>query len=288
MISSPGVPRWPRPLASRVDLVPWRPPERLSRRLLYEAATSHPVIPFSDLSRAAFCPRQLYYTRREDDRSIPSESRTRIDLAFRYPELVSAPDRELRRLPIRRSPAAYRRNLSRLRERDDYDALVDPDRERAFVSGRDCHGTVRKVLRSDVRSDAGEDDRAEAESSVETNPETDAETDTEPPVPVVVSPGEPPETGVWEPQSVRAVAVAKALAWEHEREVPRALVEYPAVGVVREVRLTVRRTARYRRALRTARGIDGPPPRVDDDRCEACSYREECGTRTRSLRSLLR
>lgn len=221
------------------------------------------MIPFSDLARAAFCPRQLYYARREEDRSIPAESRTRIDLAFRYPELVDAPDRELRRLPLRRSPAAYRRNLSRLRERDDYDALADPDRERAFVSGRDCHGTVRKVL------------------------ESDGEADADPPVPVVVSPGEPPETGVWEPQSVRAVAAAKALAWEHERDVPRALVEYPAVGTVREVRLTVRRTATYRRALRTARGIDGPPPRVDDDRCEACSYREECGTRTRSIRSLL-
>lgn len=217
------------------------------------------MIPFSDLARAAFCPRQLYYARQDDDRSVPPESAARIDLAFRYPELADAPDATLRRLPIRRPPATYRRNLARLRERDTYDRLVDPAAERVFRSGRDCHGTVHKLLAPP----------------------------NEPPVPVVVSPGDPPAEGVWRPQSVRAVAVAKAVAWERERQVPRALVEYPAVGVVREVRLTVRRKATYRRILRTVRGIDGPPARVDDDRCASCVYREECGTRTRSLRSLL-
>ncbi|WP_418282926.1 hypothetical protein [Halorubrum sp. DTA98] len=220
------------------------------------------MIPFSDLARAAFCPRQLHYARRDDDRSVPPESRARIDLAFRYPTLVDAADDALRRLPIRRPPAVYRRNLSLLRERDDYDRLVDPDHGRAFVSGRDCHGTIHKVLAADD-ADGGD------------------------PVPVVVSPGEPPEAGVWEPQAVRAVAAAKALAWECEREIPRAIVEYPSVGVVRGVRLTVRKKATYRRTLRTVRGIDGPPPRVDDDRCGSCEYREECGVRTRSLRSLL-
>jgi len=85
----------------------------------------------------------------------------------------------------------------------------------------------------------------------------------------------------------RAVAVAKAVAWEHEREVPRALVEYPSVGTVREVRLTTRKKAAYRRALRAARAIDGPPARVDDDRCSGCEYRETCGVGRRSFRSLL-
>jgi len=85
-----------------------------------------------------------------------------------------------------------------------------------------------------------------------------ARTETHPPTPrphlspTLVSPGDPPENGVWEPQSVKAVAVAKAVAWEHEREVPRALVEYPSVGTVREVRLTTRKKAAYRRALRAA------------------------------------
>ncbi|QAU13030.1 hypothetical protein EKH57_10020 [Halorubrum sp. BOL3-1] len=219
------------------------------------------LVPFSDLARAAYCPRQLYYVRRDGERSVPPEARERIDLAFRYDELVDATDRRLRRLPLHRSPAAYRRNLTRLRGRDEYDDLVAPDRERAFLSGKDCHGTVHKVL--------------ESNSSDPT------------PVPTLVSSGEPPETGVWEPQAVRAVGIAKALAWEREREVSRALVEYPAVGVVREVRLTLRKKAAYRKALRAARSVDGPPPRVDDGRCESCEYAAECGTRRRSLRSLL-
>ena len=219
------------------------------------------MIAFSDLARAAYCPRQLYYVRRDDDRGVPDGARARIDLAFRYPALVDASDAVLRRLPIRRSPAAYRRNLSRLRERDDYDRLADPEHERVFRSGKDCHGTVHKIV-------SGEADSA-------------------PPVPTVVSSGEPPENGVWEPQAVRAVAVAKAVAWEREREVPRALVEYPSVGTVREVRLMTRKKAAYRRALRAARAIDGPPSRVDDDRCSACDYRDRCGTERRSFRSLL-
>ncbi|GAB3697611.1 hypothetical protein [Halorubrum pallidum] len=225
------------------------------------------MIPFSDVARAAYCPRQLYYVRRADDRQAPPAARARIDLAFRYPTLVDAPDAILRRLPIRRSPAAYRRNLARLRDRDDYDRLSDPDRTRTFCAGKDCHGTVHKVLSGGVAAD-------------------DASADA-PPTPVIVSPGEPPENGVWEPQAVRAVAAAKALSWEHEREVPRALVEYPSVGVVRSVRLTRRKRAAYRRALRAARAIDGPPPRVDDDRCSACDYRERCGVGRRSFRSLL-
>jgi CRISPR-associated exonuclease Cas4 len=221
------------------------------------------LVPFSDVARAAYCPRQLYYRRRDEERSVPPKARERIGLAFRYDELADAPDRALRRLPLHRSPAAYRRNLARLRERDDFDALVDPVSERGFLSGKDCHGTVHKVLEP-------------------SDPDASA-----PPVPTLVSSGEPPEDGVWEPQAVRAVALAKALAWEREREVSRALVEYPAVGVVREVRLTTRKKAAYRRALRAAESIDGPPPRVDDGRCESCDYRGDCGTERRSLRSLL-
>ena len=223
------------------------------------------MIPFSDVARAAYCSRQLYYARQDEDRSVPEEARSRINLAFRYAELVDAPDVRLRRLPIRPTPAAYRRHLDRLRERDVYEHLVDPAAERTFRSGRDCHGIVHKVLRPDESEDA-------------TDP---------PPIPVIVSPGEPPEQGVWEPQSVRAVAAAKALAWEEAQTIPRAIVEYPTVGVVREIRLGVRRVATYRRALRAARSIDGPPARVDDNRCDGCSYRDRCGVRTRSLRSLL-
>lgn len=240
---------------------------------------------FSDLARAAYCPRQLYYARRDDDRGRPREAAERIDLAYAYAEHVDAPDRRLRRLPIDRSPAAYRRNLARLRKRDDWDRLVDPAATRTLLDGKDCRGIAHKVLEPDAEAN-GTDTRSDR---TEADPDrTEAESDRiPPPVPTIVSPGSPPENGVYEPQSVRAVAAAKALAWEREREIPRALVEYPAVGTVRSVNLTVRKTAAYRRALRTVRALDGPPPRRNDARCESCDYRTQCGVKTRSLRSLL-
>jgi CRISPR-associated exonuclease Cas4 len=230
-------------------------------------------VSFGDLARAAYCPRQLYYARRVDDRTIPDSQRARIDLAFRYPELLDLSDRDLADRPIDPPPARYRRRLRSLRDGglvDRFDvpwrSLVNPADERVLLVGRTCHGIAHKVI---------------------DGPDSDGSSPDPPPIPTIVSPGTPPETGVWEPQAVRAVAVAKALAWEREREIPRALVEYPAVGVVREVRLTVRRLATYRRALRAARGIDGPPPRVNDARCPPCEFHEKCGTRTRSLRSRL-
>lgn len=215
------------------------------------------TITFSDLSRAAYCPRQLWYARRDDDRAPPASVRERRELAFRYPELRTAPDRTLADLPIEPEPAAYRRALDRLRDRRDWAALTEPSDRSVHLAGKDCRGVAHKLCGDD------------------------------PPIPSIVSPGRPPERGVWEPQSVRAVAAAKALAWERERTIPRALVEYPSVGVVRTVRLTTRRKAAYRRALRAVRELDGPPARRHDARCEGCAYREECGVRTRSLRSLL-
>ena len=261
------------------------------------------MIAFADLARAAFCPRQLYYVRRDaadaesagldrtdgddedDPRSPPPEARERMGLAFRYPALRTAAEDRLRDLPTAVDPPTYRRNLSALADRDLWNRLVDPARERAFLSGKDCHGIAHKVLRPvDDGSANGDPDGGEP---VDGDPDGGEPVD-DPPVPTIVSPGDPPESGVYEPQAVRAVAAAKALAWEREREVPRALVEYPGHAVVREVRLTTRKKAAYRRALRAARSIDGPPPRLrGDPKCDACDYRAECGTRTRSLASLL-
>lgn len=212
---------------------------------------------FSDLSRAAYCPRQLYYARSDDERGPPPEAKAKRRLAFRYDELRTADDQTLRALPIDCSPADYRAALDRLSNRSDWDGLCEPVDRNYAVEGKDCHGRIHKIIAGD------------------------------PPVPTVLSPGSPPENGVWEPQSVRAVATANALAWERQREIPRALVEYPSVGVVREVELTCRRTADYRRVLRTVQAMDGPPPRVNDSRCEHCDYRSECGVTTRSLKSLL-
>jgi CRISPR-associated exonuclease Cas4 len=214
---------------------------------------------FSDLARAAYCPRQLYYSRRDGDDGPDPSDRARQRLAFRYADLRAADDATLAAEPIDPAPAEYRAALDRLAERDDWAALRDPVATDVRLDGKDCRGRVHKL----VDAPAGR-------------------------VPSVVSPGTPPERGVWEPQQVRAVAAAKALSWERGESTPHALVEYPAVGVVRTVRLSTRARAAYRRALRAVRSLDGPPPRLHDDaRCRACSYREECGVRTRTMRSLL-
>lgn len=224
-----------------------------------DAATDH--VAASALARATYCPRQLYYARREDDRSPPPAVAERKALAFRYPALRGAANSDIRDLPISVPPDEYRENLDRLAEREDWGALADPPIRDALLTGKDCRGIADKVLPGD-----------------------DADS---PPVPTLVAAGEPPEHGVWEPHGVRATAIAKMLAWERGREVPEALVEYPVVGVVRSVRVTARRAGRYRQALRTVREMDGPPPRLSNDaKCESCDYLDECGVKTRSLRSL--
>ena len=216
-------------------------------------------IPFSELSTVAYCPRKLYY-RRRDEFEIPEAVEARRDLAFRYDELLDASDAQLAELPLAVGPATFRENLGRARERfaDAWPTLRSPYERERLTEGRDCRGIVHKVLALDA------------------------------PTPSMVFTGSPPEQGVWEPQSVRAVAAAKALSWEHERSVERAFVEYPAHGVVRELSLTTRRKAAYRRAVNAVRSLDGPPPRLrNDSKCDPCEYREQCGVKTRSLRSLL-
>ena len=215
-------------------------------------------VPFSDLATAAYCPRQLYYARRDDDREPPDRVDRVRELAVRYPDLRSAPAEALAAEPIAVSPRAYRERLRTARDRfaDDWPAIADPPERQVLVTGRDCRGVVDKVLPGSR--------------------------------PSVVSAGEPPPNGVWEPDSVRAVAAALALAHRDETRVESAYVEYPAHGVVRAVPLSVHRRAAYRRTLRAVRAVDGPPPRLGDDaKCDACDYREQCGVPTRSLRSLL-
>ena len=212
---------------------------------------------FTDLATAAYCPRKLYYRRRADEHDPPDDVGAVRGLAFRYPDLL-APETDLSREPIALTPTQYRSNLGCVKARlDCWNRLVDPADREVMLEGKDCRGIAHKLLEA-------------------------------PPRPVVVSAGAPPERGVFGTQSVRATAAAKALAWQRERPVETALVEYPAHGEVRRLRLTTRRKAAYRRALRTAETLDGPPPRLDDDaRCRPCEYREQCGTRTRSLRSRL-
>jgi CRISPR-associated exonuclease Cas4 len=234
------------------------------------------LVAFSDLARASYCPRQLYYTRR-GDRDVPEEVVDAMELAYRYPELRRMNDSELAAEPIELPPDAFRERLAELERRPEWPALAEPPARDVYLAGKDCHGIAYKLLPGEAVA-----------ADTEVKSEATDETPNPPPVPTLVSPGTPPEQGVWEPQSVRAVAAAKALAWEREREIPRAFVEYPTHATVRTVRLTVRKTAAYRRALRTARGIDAPPPRLRNSaKCEPCEFREECGVKTRSLRNRL-
>ncbi len=226
--------------------------------------TTH--VAFSDLRTAAYCPRKLYYQRTRDDHDrepplVVDEIRA---LAARYDELLATPPAELATEPIARSPEMYRDRLAATRRRletvdgqGQWGRLTEPIDRDVLVTGRECRGIVHKLL-------------------------------TDPIEPAIVSPGKPPDQGVWEPQSVHAVGAAKALAWEHGTSVERAWIEYPAYGVIRRIDLTTRRKAAYRRTLRTVRELDGPPPRIDNrSKCDACEFADACGVRTRTLRSLL-
>lgn len=217
---------------------------------------------FRAVETAAYCPRKLYYRRRAPDEpaAVPDTVEMRRDLTFAYERLL-ADDAALQAAPIEVTPTQFRSQLGCARARlddGDWAGLVDPARREAFLSGRECRGIAHKVL------------------------------DTPSPSASLAFTGEPPDTGVWHPQSVRLMAVAKALSWEHETEVERVFAEYPAYGVIREVAVDARRTAEYREAVRIADAIDGPPARTDNRaKCAPCEFSSECGVRTRSLRSLL-
>ncbi|ADD05285.1 uncharacterized protein Nmag_1709 [Natrialba magadii ATCC 43099] len=223
---------------------------------------SHPHVTFSDLRTAAYCPRKCYYQRTRDcDPDLPPDIEAIRSLATRYEQLLESSVAVLESEPIARPPANYQRTLAETRERleesGDWERLCNPSQRDVLVTGKDCRGRVHKALANPLE-------------------------------PVLISSGAPPEQGVWEPQTVHAVAAAKALAWEHEQPIERAWLEYPAYGVIRAVQLTTRRKARYRRALRTVRELDGPPARTTNrSKCESCEFAEECGVRTRTLRSLL-
>jgi CRISPR-associated exonuclease Cas4 len=215
------------------------------------------VLAFSDLRTAAYCPRQLWYARQQDDRSPPDAVDAVRALATRYDDALANPDSvDTDRLNV--PLAVWLERVRAVRDREPrFPDLCGPAGTDVFLSGRECHGVASKVLPG-------------------------------PPVPSLVSPGRPPEQGVWEPHAVWAVAAAKALAWERARRVDEAIVEYPRYGVVRRVRLTTRKKARYREAVRTVRDLDAPPARLDDTaKCEPCRFAEECGVRTGTLRSRL-
>lgn len=215
------------------------------------------TVALSDLALAAFCPRKLYYVR-TTDRTPPPEHESALEIAHAYGDVLESDGASLSDRDVAVAPETLSENLAAERERlSAWESLVEPSARDVFLAGKDVHGRVAKVLQ-------------------------------EPLAPTIVSPGEPPPDGVWQPQAVRAVGAAKALAWEEEAPVEQAFVEYPRYGRIREVGLTTRRTAAYRRTLRSVLAMDGPPPRRGNDaKCQSCRFADTCGVRTRSLRSLL-
>lgn len=216
---------------------------------------------FRDVETAAYCPRKLYYRLNSpEEESVPAVVGERREIAFEYRSLLEN-DERLREAPIEVTPTQFRSRLGCARARlDRWDDLVDPAETDAFLSGRECRGIAHKVLRSESK----------------------------PPSLSLVFAGQPPERGVWQPQSVRLMAAAKALSWEEQTAVEDVYAEYPAYGVIRRIEVGARRTAAYREAVRIADSVDGPPARIKNGaKCEPCEFRPQCGVRSRSLRSLL-
>ncbi len=215
------------------------------------------MLTFREVETAAYCPRKLYYRQKDsDDRPPPTAVEAVRDLAFHYPRLLDDVE-ALEEAPIAVTPTQYRSRLGRAKARfDAWETLCDPDGRDVRLASGTCRGVAHKLL-------AG------------------------PSVSLVFT-GQPPDRGVWHPQSVRLVAAARALASQRDAHVDRVYAEYPAYGVVRAVDVNRRRLGAYRAAVRTARAIDGPPARTDErSKCAACEYRERCGVRTRSLRTVL-
>lgn len=211
---------------------------------------------FRDLAAAADCPRKLYYRRRETDApAVSAGGRSRRELAFEYERLLADTDR-LREAPIVPTPTQYRSRLGSAKARLNWQRLVDPLDRDVLLTGRECRGTVDKLLAGPTVS--------------------------------LVFTDRPPTVGVRAPQSVRLVAAATALAHERGTSVDAAVAEYPAHGVIRLVDITPPRRAAYREAIAVADAVDGPPSRTRaGSKCETCGYSGRCGVRTRSLASLL-
>lgn len=201
---------------------------------------------FVELAAAASGPR--WRTDRRRRRSAPQERESWRELADQYESVLDpAPPDPLVDAPIAVTPTQYRTNLGCAKARlDAWEAIVDPAARDVYLVGRRCRGIAHKVL----------DD---------------------PLAPSLIIQNDPPAGGVSRPQWVRAVAAAKALAWERETPVDRAFVEYPALGVIRRVRLTTRRTAAVERLVRRVRARAGPPlPLADRSVCEVRTSRTLC------------
>lgn len=165
----------------------------------------------SDLSVAAYCPRQLYY-RRDDDCEVPPSVAARRELAFEYERLLAADDASLSARPrsIGRTSGAL-----------------------GSASTAGTRSSTRPIGTASSQAGSGEGSRARS-STTRSPPRISARIAT--------------RAGRLE-TPLRAIALAKALSWEHEVAVETAFVKYPTHGIVREIALTTRRKAAYRDAV---------------------------------------
>lgn len=97
---------------------------------------------FIALATAAYCPRQLYYRRRDPPDGLPAAAERAYALSERYPEFLVASDTAIRTFDLAVDPETYRRRLRALSERDCWRTLTDPPESDVLVEGRDCRGKV--------------------------------------------------------------------------------------------------------------------------------------------------
>lgn len=217
-----------------------------------------------ELRRAAYCPRQTYYTRHDDNESEATDVYVAVaELAHQYETFVEDPDEALRfaaeladvepqtveeEIDVDEALASLRR--LRGDDPDLWTALTHPDREQLYVEADGLRGTVDKVSSTDGGYVA---------SSVKA--------------------GTPPRRGVWPSQRVEATGVHRLL----DARFPAAEtvhVEFPKVGEVRtlEVDDADRRRVDGLLDLLESMDPDEPPRRTTErGRCSSCSYRERCG-----------
>lgn len=90
---------------------------------------------FRDLETAAYCPRKLYYRRRDGPPDIPDEIGHVRELAFDYERLLTD-DAALLSAPIEPDPATVRERLRAARDQlDCWDELAAPADRDVFLEG---------------------------------------------------------------------------------------------------------------------------------------------------------
>lgn len=217
-----------------------------------------------ELRQVAYCPRQKYYSEQDPDSSgADAVYRGVVELAYRYPELLSDPDEAVETAAelsdvspdslleyVDVSDAVE--SLRGLRDGDPetWRMVTEPERQELYVEARRIHGTVDKVVEGDDGLRGS-----------------------------LVKAGSPPSRGVWPSHRVEAAGVHRLLSTRHEVS-RHLLIEYPKTGVVRTIRVRDSDLTAVDEAIDRLSSIQqGEEPRRTRHRgrCRSCGYRERCG-----------